>query len=157
MPVSVSWIVVSGVLVEGHRVASGPSREYPYGALEKQKPLFYALGLNLSDMYNGTLNVSINPKTFALTNPEFTLENVEWTDLHPPETFSFSKCVVKVRGNEYYGWVYYPHPETKIRHYQNTSVIEILAPFIAGIEYGDEVEIRLNGAEISIGTADSCN
>jgi len=149
--VNISWIEVRGVLVEGHRVASGPSEEYPYGALEKQKPLFHALGLNLSEMYNGTLNVSIRPKTFALINPEFTLANVEWTDLHPPETFSFSKCVVKVRGNEYDGWVYYPHPETKIRHYQNPAVIEILAPFIPGVEYGDEIELVLNGDEILIG------
>lgn len=141
---------VKGIIIAGHRVASGPSRDYPYGTLEKQKPYFKALGLDLENVYNGTLNISIHPHTFEMINPEFIFERVEWTDLHPPETFSFSRCALMFKGKRYAGWVYYPHPETKERHFQQPSIIEILAGFIPGIRYGVEVEIELNGEEIQI-------
>lgn len=141
-------ISIKGIVVEGHRVASAPSSDYPYGTLEKQKPFFKALGLDLENFYNGTLNVSIYPNTFEMNNPEFTFERVEWTSLHPPETFSFSRCVLVFKGVRYDGWVYYPHPGTKKRHIQQPFVIEILAEYIPGILYGAEVEIGLNREEI---------
>ena len=143
-------IAVKGIVIEGHRVASGPSKDYPYGAIEKQKPFFKAQGLDLRTFYNGTLNISISPNTFKMVNPELTFEYVEWTDLHPPETFSFSKCVLKFKGVRHPGWVYYPHPETKIRHYQQPTMIEILTRFVPNIQYGNEVELELNGDEIQI-------
>jgi len=141
---------VKGFVIEGHRVASGPSRDYPYGTLEKQKPFFKALGLDLETFYNGTLNVSIYPNTFEMKNPQFSFERVEWTDLHPPETFSFSRCAVIFKGKRYAGWVYYPHPETKERHFQQPSMIEILVEFILGIHYGTEIEIELNAEEVQL-------
>lgn len=143
-------VTVIGKLIKGYRVASQPSRDYPYGTIEKQKPFFKKLGLNLDNMYNGTLNISISPNTFEMFRPEYTFENVEWTDLHPPETFSFSKCIIKFRGDIYDGWVYYPHPETKKRHFQDHSKIEIISQLIPNIKYDDEVEIILNTDEISI-------
>lgn len=48
---SVEWVIVSGVVVCGHRVASQPSQAYPYGTIEKQKPYFEALGLDLSRFF----------------------------------------------------------------------------------------------------------
>jgi hypothetical protein len=143
-------ITVKGTVVEGHRVASGPSGDYPYGTIEKQKPYFKALGLDLEHFYDGTLNVSIFPETFEMKNPEFTFERVEWTDLHPPEKFSFSRCTVAFKGIRYTGWVYYPHPETKKRHFQQSSLIEILAEYIPGIQYGAEIEIELNTGEVAV-------
>lgn len=143
-------VSIKGIVIEGHRVASGPSSDYPYGTLEKQKPYFEALGLNLENMYNGTLNISIHPNRFEMKNPEFTFERVAWTDLHPPETFSFSRCWLVFKGNRYAGWVYYPHPETKIRHFQRPSMIEILAEYIPGIEYGEQIELELNRKEVQL-------
>lgn len=139
-----------GILTRGHRVASRPSKDYPYGTLEKQKPLFQSLGLDLSAYFNGTLNVSIAPFTFEMRAPEFTFEQVEWSDLHPPETFSFSRCTVVFKGAEYPGWIYYPHPETKQAHFQNPAVIEVVAPAIPGIRYGDELELEINLDEVTI-------
>jgi hypothetical protein len=143
-------ISVKGILVKGHRVASAPSDAYPYGTLEKQKPYFKALGLDLEDFYNGTLNISIRPYRFEMKNPEFTFERVAWTDLHPPETFSFSRCAVIYEGKRYTGWVYYPHPETKERHFQDPSMVEVLTTYISGIQYGDEIEIELNSTEVAL-------
>lgn len=139
-----------GILTRGHRVASRPSNDYPYGTLEKQKPIFKSLGLDLSAFFDGTLNISIAPLTFEMTAPEFTFGHVEWTDLHPPETFSFSRCTVIFKGMEYSGWVYYPHPETKKSHFQNPSLIEVITCEIPEIQYGDELELEIELREIKI-------
>ncbi len=136
--------------MQGHQVASRPSKAYPYSSLEKQKPYFKALGLDLSAYFNGTLNISIAPFEFEMTKPELTFPLVKWTDLHPPETFSFSRCKVIFEGREYEGWVYYPHPETKKTHFQNPSLVEVIAQEINGIKYGDEIKVVINKDEITI-------
>ena len=136
--------------MQGHQVASRPSAAYPYSSLEKQKPYFKERGLDLSPYFNGTLNISIAPLEFEMTQPEFTFELVAWTDLHPPETFSFSRCKVWFEGKEYAGWVYYPHPETKKTHFQNPSLIEVITYEIANIKYGDPLEVEVNPREITI-------
>ena len=144
------WTLLHGIVVQGYRVASGPSKDYPYGALDRQRPIFKSRGLDLSDYFNGTLNIDVHPRTFKLINPEFTFHRVEWTDLHPPEHFSFSRCRVIYKEIEYDGWVYYPHPETKLRHFQNPSLLEVIAYPIPGINYGDEVSVLVNSIELAI-------
>jgi len=144
------WTHLTGILAQGHQVASRPSEAYPYSSLEKQKPYFKALGFDLSPYFNGTLNISIAPHEFEMTKPEFTFPLVEWTDLHPPETFSFSRCKVRFEGKEYAGWVYYPHPETKKTHFQKPSLIEVITYEIANLKYGDTLEIEINRQEITI-------
>jgi hypothetical protein len=146
------WTSVHGILVQGYRVASGPSKDYPYGALDRQRPLFKARGLDLDSYFNGTLNIDIRPFTFTMEKPEFTFHHVEWTDLHPPEHFSLSHCKVIYKGIEYDGWVYYPHPETKLRHFQNPSLLEVIAKPIPGVVYGDKLVVMLNPDEIAVST-----
>jgi len=141
---------VYGVIVEGHRVAAQKSKDYPYGTIEKQKPHFKELGLDLDRFYSGTLNVSIAPATFTMVNPAYTFRQVSWTDLHPPEDFSFSPCSVKYEGKWHDGFVYYPHPETKRRNFQHSSILEILTEYIPGIDYGEKVEIILRTDEIRL-------
>jgi hypothetical protein len=143
-------VALKGRVVEGHKVASRPSAVYPYGTIEKQKPIFKKLGLDLDSIFDGTLNISIAPCVFKMSRPGYTFEKVEWTDLHPPETFSFSRCQLKFRRKAYAAWVYYPHPETKARHYQAPSVIEVLAPFILEMQYGADVEVWINPGEITV-------
>ncbi len=145
-----SWTRVRGVLVEGYHVASGPSKDYPYGALDRQRPIFKERGLDLNDYFNGTLNIDIRPYEFKMLKPEFTFRNVEWTDLHPPEHFSFSHCRVLYGGAEYEGWVYYPHPETKKRNFQNPSLLEVITTSIPDIKYGDALEVQLNPERIEV-------
>ena len=144
------WTFVHGILVPGYRVASGPSKDYPYGALDRQRPIFKSHGLDLGRYFNGTLNIDIRPHTFQVIKPEFTIHNVEWTDLHPPEHFSFSRCKVVFEGVEYEGWVYYPHPETKLRNFQNPSLLEVITYPIPKIVYGNEVDVLVNPEEIVI-------
>jgi hypothetical protein len=145
------WVTLKGKLKKGYRVASGPSEAYPdYGSIAKQKPFFKQLGLDLEHAFNGTLNVSIEPYKFEMINPEYTFRNVKWTELTNAEDFSFSLCKVKFQGTVYDGFVYYPDPKTKKDHFQDTSTLEVLAPFIDGIKYKDELEISLNTEEIKI-------
>ena len=141
-----------GIVIQGYRVASGPSKDYPYGSLDRQRPIFKARGLDLEVFFNGTLNIDLRPFTFKLIKPEFTFRNVEWTDLHPPENFSFSRCKVIYRDIEYEGWVYYPHPETKLRHFQDPSLLEVIAYPIPGIKYGDDVQVSVNPDRIEMST-----
>ena len=148
------WLIVSGIVARGHRVASQKSEHYPRGTIEMQAPFFRQLGLDLSPFYWGTLNISISPHTFAMKAPQYTFRSVQWTSQHPPEDFSFSPCRVLFGGARYEGWVYYPHPETKKRHFQDPSLIEIIAPRIPGIQYGDAVDIELSTAEISVTVSD---
>lgn len=147
-----NWQVVSGVVQKGHKIASGWANDSPYpkGSIEMQMPYFRALGLDLSALFKGTLNVSICPATFVMQQPTYTFHKVHWTAAHSPETFSFSPCRITFQSSQYPGFVYYPHPETKQRHFQNADILEILAPPIAGIDYGDRVELALNSTEILI-------
>ena len=144
------WTRLDGILLEGYKVASGPSADYPYGSLERQRPIFKAGGLDLTGYFNGTLNIDIQPWAFRLEKPEYTFHDVAWTDLHPPEHFSFSRCKVIYKDQEYGGWLYYPHPETKERHFQNPSLVEVIAVPIPEIKYGDRLQILLNPLEISV-------
>ena len=145
-------IAVSGVIVRGHGVASGTSADSPYprGSIERQTPFFRERGLDLGPFYPGTLNISIAPRRFRMVRPGITFRQVAWTSLVPPEDFSFSACRIIFQGVDYKGLVYYPHPETKIQHHQDDSVLEILAPWIEMIGYGDAVELLLDVRAIKI-------
>ena len=149
-----AWRQISGVVRRGHRVASGTGedRRYPAGTLRMQAPFFARLGFDLAPYFDGTLNIDIAPRTFALMKPAHTFRRVTWTELHPPEDFSFSRCRVAHRGVEQAGWVYTPHPETKAAHFQPPTMLEILAPWIEGVGYGDSVELWLPAEEIAIAT-----
>jgi hypothetical protein len=148
--VNLQWTAVKGILVKGYGVASGPSQDYPYGALDRQRPHFKERGLDLDAYFNGTLNIDIRPVTFGLVKPEFTFRDVHWTDLHPPEHFSFSRCKVAYRDVEYEGWVYYPHPETKRRNFQNPSLLEVITYAVPRIQIGDEIQVLVNPERIGL-------
>ncbi len=147
-----AWITLRGRIEQGHRVASGMTTETPYprGAIEMQAPFFAERGLDLTGLYRGTLNISISPYTFSMQHPAYTFRHVEWTTLHPPEDFSFSQCHVIAHGIQYSGWIYYPHPETKLTHFQDPSIVEVIAPLIASLSYGDHVDIAINTTEVRV-------
>jgi hypothetical protein len=149
--VSAGSLLVPGVLVAGHQVASGAGASpYPAGTITMQAPLFAALGLDLSACFPGTLNISIHPRTFALAAPSHTFRSVRWTELHPPEDFSFAPCAVIAAGQRHPGWIYYPHPATKARHFQPPSTLEVLAPPIPGLGYGAGVTLGVDPRQVEI-------
>ena len=143
-------LTLTGIVKPGHRVASGQAVDSPYerGTLSMQLPYFRDLGLDLSGFYLGTINVSIAPQTFKLIAPKYTFPQVKWHRDYPAETFSFATAIVIYRATSYSGWVYYPHPETKIGHFQDDSIVEIIAPKIADLRYGDRLSLKLDPQEI---------
>ncbi len=146
------WTTVNGIIQRGHQVASGVTGDTPYpaGTIEMQKPFFKALGLDLTPFFMGTLNISISPYKFTMDNPEYSFRQVQWTDRHPPEDFSFSRCRLIFKDVSYDGWVYYPHPETKKTHFQNPSIVEVITSPIPNLEYDAKIELALNIMEISL-------
>lgn len=146
------WIAIPGIVQPGHQVASGSGGDSPYpaGTIALQIPYFQRLGLDLSACFPGTLNVSIAPQQFQLIQPQYRFEQVRWTDQHPPENFSFSACHLIFDSIRYGAWIYYPDPATKRTHFQSASTLEVLAPSIRGITYGDRLSLEINSSEVSI-------
>jgi len=143
---------IPATIRQGHGVASGKSNNspYPLGTIEMQTPCFKKLGLNLSNLFQGTLNLNIEPNTFEVIAPEFTFRSVHWAEGFPAEDFSFSSCEIIYRGSGYRAYIYYPHPETKVGHFHSSSLIEVICEAIDGIGYGDTVELRYRENEIKI-------
>lgn len=143
---------VAGTVTRGHRIASGLAEHSPYGAgsIQLQTPLFKSQGLDLSGYYPGTINLSISPYSISIRQPFWQIQKLEWTRHHPPETFSFFQAELFFSGQTYGGLIYYPHPETKQTHFQGASIVEILAPRIPGLNYGDRLFLSVNPAEIEI-------
>ena len=145
-------MTVSGTIQPGHQVASGMAQDSPYasGTIEMQLPHFQKLGLDLSPYFLGTLNISIAPHKFKVKNPKYTFPLVKWHPDYPAETFSFSPCQIIFEEIEYQALIYYPHPETKIGHFQADSIIEVIALPISKIQYGNTVQLKINSSEIAI-------
>ena len=138
-------------------MASGENDESPYpkGTIAMQTPFFKDLGLDLYGFWPGTLNISFKPLELILRNPDYTFENMFWTKLHPPETFSFWN--VKLSTLDDYivnGLIYYPHPETKSRHWQSASTLEVLAPWIEHLGYG--CSLKMKAAQGCLELFDGC-
>lgn len=145
------WLTLEGIVKPGYQVASGRSQQSPYpkGTIEMQIPFFQQLGLDLSVFFPATLNVSIFPHHFIIQKPEYTFRQVEW---YPSlkEDFSFSRCRVEFNDINYESLVYYPHPETKPAHSHDSSTLEIIAPFIPHLDYGNKIILKMNILEIAI-------
>ncbi|WP_370624162.1 hypothetical protein [Synechococcus sp. MU1643] len=76
---------------------------------------------------------------------------MNWTEFHPPETFSFWTVEIKTNETDVVnGWIYYPHPETKERHWQPSTTLELLAPYLRGIEPGSTIQLRDEGGRIKL-------
>ena len=149
--------VITGVVVAGHQVASGrgASSPYPESSLKLQSPHFLARGLDISVYYQGTLNISIAPHQVKQVNGRYRFDYVEWTHLHPPETFSFSPCELIFSQQTHPALVYYPHPETKKTHFQHVSILEVLTTYVADIHYGSGVQLAINAEEVILATSSS--
>ncbi len=147
-----TWQAVEGILQKGHRVASGLATDSPYeaGTIKLQTPHFKRLGLDLTPYFAGTLNLSIAPKTFTILQPSHTFPNLKWHPNFDPETFSFCPCRIIAGDRPYDGLIYYPHPETKINHFQNPHIVELIAPPISDIEYGDRLILQVRPHEVAI-------
>jgi hypothetical protein len=134
---------VPGKIVAGYGVASGrgSDRRYPAGSIALQAPFFLEKGIDLSPYFAGTLNVDLAPFDPQPLRPLFDGRLRWFGDLE--ERFLLSSIEIRVKGRQLAGLWYYPHPETKPAHFQKTSVVELLLPWIEGAGAGEPVEVRL--------------
>jgi len=141
---------LTGVLVKGYQIASGTSPITPYknGGIALQKPFFEKRGFCMKDLYLATLNIDIPNHNFTILQANYLFENLKWEKNFPAETFSIVSCTLIYKKKHYDTFIYYPYLETKMQHIQKESTLEILAPFIDGILYGDEIEVLLDTEKI---------
>ncbi len=148
-------VTVAGVIVPGYGAASGRADDAPYpgGSLALQAPHFAAAGIDLSGYHLGTLNVDISPHVFTPIESEVTVRDVRWTDAIPPETFSFFRCRIEVGSVAESGLVYRPHPETKVEHFHDPALVEVIARCIPDADVGMRDRLRLRSSEATARTA----
>lgn len=148
-------IWVDGTVIRGHGVASGQSNASPYpaGTIAMQQPYFAALGLDLTGLHLATINFDIQPAQWRLLQADYYFRAVRWTELHPPEDFSFIRCQLLWQNQAYAGYIYYPHPATKIQHFQSPSMMELLLPWISTISYGAQARLSYRPEQIQIQAA----
>jgi len=147
------WQAVPATIIQGHRVASGlnGNPRFPGGTLHMQTPFFTALGLDLSGLHQGTLNVSISPRRYRVLQPAVTFRQVKWHPTEPAEDFSFFHFRLLRSGEApVSGWIYYPHPETKPEHFQQPDVLELWLPYVEGLHYGMPVTLEIPASEMTI-------
>lgn len=147
------WTKIQGIIQQGYQVASGQNKapRFPGGTLRMQRASFKQRGLDLSPYFPGTINLSLYPHSYVIKQSAYTFHKVKWAEHQPAEDFSFFDCCIisKVQF-PIKGLIYYPHPETKPMHFQEPSVMELLMPFIEGLNYGDSITIELNPQQLMV-------
>jgi hypothetical protein len=144
----IPWRWHAARVVPGYGVASGqaPDSPYPSGTIALQAPLFAARGLDLSGFFAGTLNLSFEDTRWQLSDPDVCFERLQWTDRHPPETFSFWPVALRWQGLAVAieALLYWPHPETKRNHHQSPDRLEVLAPWIPDLKACQALELGVD-------------
>lgn len=145
-------IEIDFTVIKGYGVASGKSKDSPFekGTIELQKPFFNALGLNLSLMFNGTINGKFDYQSVQLIRSDFQFDNIQWTNGFPAESFQFAHCILNFKDNHYNAFIYQPIKATKIGHLQPENVIEFIAPPITNLHYGDIVTLIISSDYLRI-------
>ena len=138
-------LIVEGKVISGYGVASGKGNDsrYPNGTLILQLPYFKEKGLDLSGFYRGTLNIDIRPHMFTIKKPTYYLKDIDWSDHIPPENFYFFEVTLLFKERKYEGLIYMPDPKTKTDHHQINTMLEIMMPFVEGIENGSSVKLEI--------------
>jgi hypothetical protein len=148
-----NWVLFQGKVKKGYGVASGKAKDprFPKGTIEIQKPFFQELGLDLSQYFTGTINISIAPHKYEIKQAKYTFRNIKWSTNEPSEDFSFCDCQIFLNTGELQpGLIYYPHPETKPEHFQTPDTLEIITFLISDLKYGDELTIGVDSQQINI-------
>ena len=135
-------------IVSGHGIASGKTEDhrFPTGTISMQMPFFESQGFSGKPFHPGTLNLDVSPYSFILGSPSYQFFQVKWCEYLPPENFSFFSCrlmdPLDDHRKEYLSYVYWPHPSTKPGFEQPPCVLEILAPYIPAVHYGQSILIK---------------
>jgi len=139
-------------LVKGHQVASGMANDprFEQGTIAAQIPFFNTLGLNLENFHHATLNAKFDCNTVILNRYDYQFKQVKWHAKMPAEDFKFCRCQILVNEQSYPALIYQPQAVTKTEHFQPKNQLELLAPFIAQINYGDVLSLDIPNSDITM-------
>lgn len=155
-------IAIDAKITHGHGVASKPSAKYPDGTIQLQYPHFKALGLDLGDCYPGTLNLSIAPANYKIIKPRIALRNVDWFPARgQTEDFLIADCAIMINTSSndagcsttpayVFGYVYLPDPKTKIEHFDDPQALQIISPYLNGLDEKESVKLLLSSSQIEL-------
>ena len=79
-----------------------------------------------------------------LSKADYSFQNVKWHSELPAEDFKFFSCQIWFENTAYNGFIYQPQIKTKVAHFQPENQLELLAPYIKNITYGDTLQISSN-------------
>lgn len=147
-----------GVVVRGHRVASGLGGDprFPDGTIAPQLSALRRIVPGLDSWlggapHPGTINVCMLGGRVLLGEPEVRTGPVRWTEVFPPECFLLSRAVLRHCNADHPALLYVPDPATKPDHHQADDVIELLAGLVPGLAYGDAVAIGRAPGRFAVG------
>ena len=120
------------------------------GFLSAQLPIFKALGLELSGYYLATINAQFNCHAIALNCYDHYFKQVKWHINMPAENFMFCRCRILTNSRSYSALIYQPQVSTKIEHFQPLNQLELLAPFIANLRYGDVISLEVPNVTVTL-------
>lgn len=139
-------------VVKGHQVASGRANDprFPVGTINAQASHFKALGLDISEFYPATINAEFKSKSITLNQHDYFFQQVKWHKYIPAEDFKFWRCNLLKDDTEFSALIYQPQLDTKTEHIQPLNQLEILAPYIKNINYGDLLTLKINKQVITL-------
>ena len=108
-----------------------------------QNPYFQALGLDLSHYHRGTLNItSLRTGIRARAAPDFPRSKMASHRTRGDFSF-FDVRLIRPGALPSEGLIYFPHPDTKPKHFQQPDVLELLLPFVNGLSYSTEIRLEV--------------
>ncbi len=57
-------------------------------------------------------------------------------------------CKVIVGSETVDGLIYYPHPESKPEHFHPPDILEVLLPWLQGVQYGAKLQLMLRSDQL---------
>lgn len=147
------WQRTPFVVVRGRGAASGTAEYQDLGgSIRAQRPHFQQRGLDLSAFHCATINGDIRPSAADIHTPLITLRSIAWHPTLPPEDFSFASAAIEFGRERSPALIYYPRPETKGPYAQMPPdhIVELLAPHISGLDYGDKGFVWTDPRQVSI-------
>jgi hypothetical protein len=136
-------------VVKGDQVVSGRANDlrFPRGTVT----IFSnAGGLNLNGYYIATVNAQFNYHAIVLNLYDHYFEQVKWYENMPTENFKFCQCHILKNSTSYPALIYQPQVETKVEHLQPINQLELLAPLIEHLHYGDVISLNISNAKVTL-------
>lgn len=142
--VSRGYRIASGMNTEG---VPGPTGEMLRDSFVRQRVFFEKEIPELTQVWTGTINLDISPNEVRMDEFDHTV-TCEW---HPGivETFGIvSGVTLHAKGKTFENcFIYYPMPSDI--HTPRYEIVELLAPKVEGLSYGDEISIEVPEGKIT--------